>query len=122
VETKSTLNTDWYLGDWSARVALRYLSSLDEQCVGLVADFELTEFCSDGAAGNELDSVIYTDLQASWNPSGFLDGGLTVSLGVDNLFDEEPPVCFSCDLNSLDGTVYPIAGQFLYGRVIYERN
>ena len=48
VETKSTLNTDWFLNDWSARLSLRYLSSLTEQCVGLVADFEQTAFCSNG--------------------------------------------------------------------------
>jgi iron complex outermembrane receptor protein len=49
-----------------------------------------------------------------------MDGGFTFTVGVNNLFNEEPPICFSCDLNSLDGTVYPIEGQFLYGRVIFE--
>jgi iron complex outermembrane receptor protein len=120
VETKSTLNTDWYFNDWSARLSLRYLSSLDEQCVGLVADFELTDFCSNGPDGNKLDSVVYTDVQASWSPAQWMDGGFTFTVGVNNLFNEEPPICFSCDLNSLDGTVYPIEGQFLYGRVIFE--
>jgi hypothetical protein len=36
---------------------------------------------------------------------------------VQNLTDEKPPICFSCDLNSLDGTIYPIEGQFWYVRV-----
>jgi len=121
VETKSTLNVDWFLNDWSARVAFRYLSSLDEQCVGLVADFELTEFCSNGADGNKLDSVFYTDVQASWSPSTFMDGAWKFTLGVNNLFNEKPPVCFSCDLNSLDGTVYAIAGQYVYARLIYQK-
>ena len=39
VETKSTLNTDWSVQDWSARLSLRYLSSLTEECGGLVPDF-----------------------------------------------------------------------------------
>lgn len=121
VETKSTLNSDWYLYDWSARVSLRYLSSLDEQCTGLVSDFELTDLCSNGAAGNKLDSVIYTDVQASWAPHQFMDGDWTFSLGVNNLFDEKPAVCYSCDLNSLDGTIYPISGQFIYARLIFEK-
>ena len=47
-------------------------------------------------------------------------GAWTFTLGVNNLFDEKPPICFSCDLNSLDGTLYPIAGQFWYARVIFE--
>lgn len=83
------------LADWSARLSLRYLSSLDEQCVGLVADFGLTDFCSDGAEGSKLDSVVYTDVQASWSPSQFMEGGWTFTVGVNNLFDEEPPICFS---------------------------
>ena len=120
VETKSTLNTDWYLNDWSARLSLRYLSSLTEQCGGLVPDFGDPSFCSNGPETNELDSVIYTDVQVSWAPSQFLDGNWTFTVGVNNLLDEEPPICFSCDLNSLDGTLYPIAGPFWYLRAIFE--
>ena len=120
VETKSTLNTDWFLNEWSTRLSLRYLSSLTEQCVGLVRDFGDPTFCSNGPDTNELDSVVYTDLQVSWAPAGFMDGGWTFTVGVENLLDEEPPVCFSCDLNSLDGTIYPIAGQFWYVRAIFE--
>jgi iron complex outermembrane receptor protein len=120
VETKSNLNTDWMLGDWFARVGLRYLSSLTEQCVGLVADFEQTQLCSNGPVSNELGSVTYVDTQVSWNPAGFNDGAWTFTLGVNNLFDERPPICYSCDLNSLDGTLYAIGGQFWYVRAIFE--
>jgi iron complex outermembrane receptor protein len=108
------------LGDWFARVGLRYLSSLTEQCVGLVADFEQTQLCSNGPVSNELGSVTYVDTQVSWNPAGFNDGAWTFTLGVNNLFDERPPICYSCDLNSLDGTLYAIGGQFWYVRAIFE--
>jgi iron complex outermembrane receptor protein len=125
VETKSTLNTDWMVGDFSTRLSLRYLSSLTEQCVGNVADFEQFQLCSNGAPApefgtNELDSMIYTDVQVSWAPEDFFGGNWTFTLGVNNLLDEEPPTCFSCDLNTLDGTLYPIAGQFWYVRAIFE--
>jgi iron complex outermembrane receptor protein len=120
IETKSTLNTDWFKNDWYVRLAFRYQSSLTEQCVGLVADFEQTQMCSNGPDTNKLGSVIYTDLQASWTPSNLNNGGWTFSAGVNNLFNEKPPICYSCDLNSLDGTLYAIAGQFWYLRVIYE--
>lgn len=120
VETKTTLNTDWFLDDWSARLSLRYLSSLTEECTGLVADFELTDFCSNGPDTNELDSVVYADMQVSWSPSRLWDGALTFTVGVNNLTNEEPPICYSCDLNSLDGTLYPIEGQFWYLRAIFE--
>ena len=121
VETKSTLNTDWSVQDWSARLSLRYLSSLTEECGGLVPDFgDPATFCSGGPETNELDSVIYTDVQVSWAPADFFGGNWTFTIGVNNLLDEEPPICFSCDLNSLDGTLYPIAGQFWYLRAIFE--
>jgi iron complex outermembrane receptor protein len=121
VEEKATLNTFWELGDFSAMLALRYLSSLTEQCVGLVADFGLTDFCSDPAGlTNKLDSQLYTDVQFGWQPEDLFGGGWSFAVGVQNLTDEEPPVCFSCDLNSLDGTIYPIAGQFWYLRASFQ--
>jgi iron complex outermembrane receptor protein len=69
---------------------------------------------------NTLDSALYTDLQVSWAPQDLFGGGWTFSLGVNNLLDESPPTSFSCDLNSLDGTLYPIGGQFVYLRAIFE--
>jgi len=121
VEEKATLNTFWSLGDFSALLSLRYLSSITEQCVGLVADFGLTDMCSDPAGlTNELDSQLYTDLQFAWGPEDLFGGGWKFAVGVQNLTDEEPPICFSCDLNSLDGTLYPIAGQFWYVRATFQ--
>ena len=120
IETKSTLNSDWFKNDWFVRLAFRYQSSLTEQCVGLVADFEQTQMCSNGPDTNKLGSVIYTDLQASWTPSNLNNGNWTFTAGVNNLFNEKPPICYSCDLNSLDGTLYAIAGQFWYLLIIYE--
>jgi len=119
-ETKSTLNTDWMMGDWFVRLSFRYLSSLTEQCVGLVADFEQTQLCSNGPDTNTMSSRLYTDTQVSWTPGGLQDGAWTFTLGVNNLFDERPPICYSCDLNSLDGTLYPLGGQFWYLRAIFE--
>ncbi len=121
VEEKATLNTFWELGDFSAVLSLRYLSALTEQCVGLVADFGQTAFCSDPVGlTNKLDSQLYTDVQFGWAPEELFGGGWKFAVGVQNLTDEEPPICFSCDLNSLDGTLYPIAGQFWYLRASFQ--
>jgi iron complex outermembrane receptor protein len=127
VEEKVTLNTHWSLGEWSAMFSLRYLSSLTEQCSGLVFDFGLgPDFCSnapdlDVIGTNKLDSVIYADAQVSWAPEELFGGGWNFAVGVNNLFDEKPPVCFSCDLNSLDGTNYAIASPFWYVRASFEK-
>ncbi len=126
VETKSTLNTHWTMGEWSGLLSFRYLSSLTEECAGTVFDFGLgPELCSNAPdvnviGTNKMDSVVYTDLQVAWSPEDLFGGGWTFALGVQNLLDEEPPICFSCDLNSLSGTLYPISGAFMYLRASFE--
>ncbi|MDX1570929.1 MAG: TonB-dependent receptor [Xanthomonadales bacterium] len=120
IETKSTLHTDWYYGDWDVRLSIRYLSSIDEACGGATGDFGLFELCSRGADGNTLGSTTYVDTQVTWAPSDLGDGNWAFQFGIDNLFDEDPPVCRSCDLNSWDGTAYPLPGQVWYGRVSYS--
>lgn len=121
VELKSTLNLDWFRDNWSARLSLRHLDGLDERCSGVVADFELQEdFCSNGADGNRLGSTLFTDAQVTWAPNFGGSGGWSFTLGVDNIFDEDIPTCFSCDLNNFDGTLYPIPGAFWYFRTKFE--
>ena len=120
VEYKSTLNTDWFYNDWSARVSLQYYSSIEENCGGLVAGFELQDdFCTRGVAGNDIDDTIFTNLQVSWSPELASQGQWTFQLGVDNVFDETIPFCASCDLNSFDGTIYPIPERFFYTRISF---
>ena len=121
VEDKVTLNTQWSRGDWSALLSLRYLSALTEDCAPSVGPVNLSNLCSDPVGGtNELDSQLYSDLQVSWQPTDLFGGGWSFAVGVQNLTDESPPICFSCDLNSLDGTLYPIASQFWYVRVAFQ--
>ena len=122
-EWKSTLNLDWFYNTWSARLAFRYIDSMEEQCVGLVADFGLQDdFCSNGALGNKIDSSLWTDFQITWSPETKSQGQWAFTFGVDNLFDEDVPICFSCDLNSFDGTLYPIPGRYYYGKINYYLN
>ena len=120
IENKTTFTTDYQNGDWGIRAAIRYQSSIDEACGGATGDFGLFDLCSDGAAGNTLGSTTYVDTQVTWAPSDLFGGNWTFQFGVDNLFDEDPPTCRSCDLNSFDGTAYPIPGQFYFGRVTYS--
>jgi iron complex outermembrane receptor protein len=121
VEDKITLNTQWSRGDWSALLSLRYLSSLLQDCALSVGPVDLSDLCSNPAENkNTMDSMVYTDLQVSWQPTEMFGGGWSFAVGVQNLTDETPPTCFGCDLNSLDGTLYPIAGQFWYVRAAFQ--
>ncbi|MGI9262303.1 MAG: TonB-dependent receptor plug domain-containing protein [Woeseiaceae bacterium] len=120
VEWKSTLIVDWMKEDWTVTLTNRFLSSIDEQCTGLVADFGFSDLCSTPTV-NEIGDKLYTDLQVSWSPSGgSSDRRWTIQGGVQNLFDTSTPICFSCDLNSFDGTLHPISGSFFFGRIRLE--
>ncbi|MGV6852020.1 MAG: TonB-dependent receptor domain-containing protein [bacterium] len=118
---KSTVNLDWYKGDFSAGITFRYTDSLTENCAGALPDFELTDLCSDAPNTNKLDSAVFTDAQVTWNPD-FDNQRWTFKVGAENLFDEDIPVCYSCDLNSFDGTLYPIPGAFYYVRASFKIN
>ena len=119
-EIRSTFILDWMGGDWGASWTVRYLDDVTEGCTG-GAETIVPSPCSDVSGGtNHLDSVIYNDLQASWRPARFEDS-LDLTIGVNNLFDEDPPACFSCALNGFNGNVYDIPGQFYYARVTYRR-
>jgi iron complex outermembrane receptor protein len=98
---KSTGIVDWTLGEVGASLTGRYISHVVE------------------GNGNELNARFYTDIQLRWNP-GWLGGGLGFAIGANNLFDVDPPACFSCGLNNMDPTTYDVPGTFFYGRVTFH--
>ena len=114
-EFKSALTADWTLGDFGGAATIRYTDSVLETCPSAVIGLGL---CSnEAAAENEMDATAYVDLQGSWTPGG-LGGGWTFTLGINNVLDEDPPFCFSCELNSFDGSAYDIPGMFWYARIV----
>jgi iron complex outermembrane receptor protein len=94
---KSTAILDWSLGDFGASLTGRYISSVEE------------------GNGNKLGSRLYTDLQLRWTP-GFWDERFGLAIGANNLFDKDPPACFTCGLNNMDPTTYDVPGTFFYAR------
>ena len=122
-EWRSTLALTWALGDWSASWTMRYLSDLTESCGGSDNGFRDFPTCSDPSAGpvvdssgvsgeNHLGAVTYHDVRVSWKlPTSF---DMSVSGGVNNLFDKDPPVCISCSLNGYDASTYDLPGRFWY--------
>jgi iron complex outermembrane recepter protein len=116
VRYKSTLAVDWLFRSFVTSLTLRYLTDLTEQCPQVLYDYEVESLCSDAGAGlNTMDERFYTDIQVSWSPS-FFDNKTQFSIGINNVLDEDPPPCFSCDLNNYDGTIYPVPGMFVHAR------
>jgi iron complex outermembrane recepter protein len=93
---------NWSLGDFGGSFTGRYISSVQE--TGTV---------------NKLDSRFYGDVQLIFTP-GFLDKRFAFTIGVNNVFDNDPPACFTCSLNNFDPTTYDVPGQFGYARISYK--
>ena len=93
-------------GDFGAAVTGRYIDSVVET--------------SGAQPGNKLGSRTYVDLQLEYSPSMILNKRLTFTAGVNNLFDKDPPGCFSCSGNNYDPTTYDAPGQYGYARISYK--
>jgi iron complex outermembrane receptor protein len=106
------------MNDWTVALTNRYVSEITERCTGLVSDFGFSNLCTTPTS-NDIGAKLYTDLQVSWSPAAG-DNRWTIQGGVQNLFNTKTPICYSCDLNSFDGTLHPISGSFLYGRISYR--
>ena len=96
---------DWTIGDFAASFTGRYISGV-------------TELTGDGTP-NKLASRFYGDAQITITPS-FLNKRYNLTAGVNNIFNQDPPACFSCSLNNFDPTTYDVPGQFGYLRLTYK--
>ena len=99
---KSTAILDWKLADFGASLTGRYISAVVES-----------------QNANKLGRRLYTDLQLTWEPDMF-SKRFGFAVGINNLFDKDPPDCISCGLNNFDPTTYDVPGRFGYVRVSYK--
>ncbi len=97
------LNTtvDWMRDRWSGALVFRWTDDMTTD------------------DGSNLDSAMFTDLRASYNPP-ILDDALTISLGFNNVLDEDPPVCFPCGVIGLSTVSHDLPGRVGYLRFTYE--
>lgn len=115
-ELKSSLIAELFNNNWTVSSTLRYIDSVTEACTGLGG----LGLCSNETdETNSIDSTFYLDLQGTWQPP-VLDQRLTLTLGINNVLDEDPPPCFSCALNGFDATTYDVPGVFWYARATYR--
>jgi iron complex outermembrane recepter protein len=50
-------------------------------------------------------------VQVSWDKAFGVEK-LKLALGVNNVFSEDPPICYSCSLNGYDAGTYDLPGTF----------
>ncbi|HXH16546.1 MAG TPA: TonB-dependent receptor [Sphingomonas sp.] len=89
---------DWDIGAARASFTGRYIDSVKE------------------ADGSKLKSTFYGDAQITLSP-GWLEHRLGVTVGVNNVFNQDPPACTSCTGPNYDPTTYDVPGQFGYLRL-----
>ena len=70
-------------------------------------------------SGSKLDSAMFTDLRLSWNPD-VMNDALTISVGLNNLLDEDPPVCDACGVIGMSPVSHDLPGRVGYVRVTYQ--
>ena len=71
-------------------------------------------------SGSTMDSAMFTDLRLSWNPA-MMDDALTISVGLNNLLDEDPPVCDACGVIGMSPVSHDLPGTVGYLRVSYQQ-
>ena len=104
-KVKFNLTGDWSLGDVAASFTARYIDGVNE----LKAN----------GTPNRLSSRLYGDVQFIYTPS-YLQQRVALTAGVNNVFNNDPPGCFSCSVNNFDATTYDVPGQFGYVRLSYK--
>lgn len=121
---RSNANVRWEYGDWGVNWGIRYFHHATESCAAFENFAPVRDQCSDPdryiadpdnpgqsiyAGENSLGSTVYHDVRVRWNSPW----NATVALGVNNLFEKDPPVSFTSFANSMLQD-YEIPGRFWY--------
>ncbi|WP_462114999.1 TonB-dependent receptor domain-containing protein, partial [Lysobacter xanthus] len=116
---RANLMTRWEKGDFGATWFTRYYSRQTESCPFYYNDYGFGTLCNDATvdannivqAGsqNTIGGTTYNDLSVYWKAPW----NAKVTVGVNNVFDKEPPVAFNTFANSFDPQ-YEIPGRFFY--------
>jgi iron complex outermembrane receptor protein len=106
---QANLALGWERGPWMVSLTTRFLDSVNEYC-GNALTPEVPG-CDQKETFHKLDSAFYNDVQVAWTEA-FGVQNFKLALGVNNIFSEDPPICYSCSLNGYDAGTYDLPGIF----------
>jgi iron complex outermembrane receptor protein len=89
----------------------RYIDSVDEYCGNALTRAVPGCNGTPPETFHTLDSVMYNDVTAGWNKAFGMEN-FKLALSVNNIFGEDPPICYSCSLNGYDAGTYDLPGTF----------
>ncbi|TDG15874.1 TonB-dependent receptor [Seongchinamella unica] len=101
-EWKSQLSLSWRQDRWKGSYQIHHVDSLSETIPG-TGQFR------------KIDAWTAHDLQLSYTFD--ILQGLRLSLGIDNLLDEEAPLASSAFNDNIDGRTHELKGRFWYTRL-----
>ncbi len=116
-EWQTNAQLGWHKGNLDFSYGLRYIDAVEEDCNN--ATRANVPGCLNARAINTLGSVTYHDMQFGWKNAFALEG-LKLSVGGNNVFGKEPPVCVTCSLNGYDAGTYDLPGAFWYVSADYR--
>ncbi|MBL8262568.1 MAG: TonB-dependent receptor [Xanthomonadaceae bacterium] len=116
-EWQSNLQLGWKRGNFDFTYGLRYIDAVEEDCTS--ATVSNVPGCLNATRTNTLGATTYHDVQFGWKDAFWLEG-LKLSVGANNVFSKEPPVCISCSLNGYDAGTYDLPGSFWYVSADYR--
>lgn len=97
-ELRLVSTVDWSRNRWSSGLTFRFVDDLDQP------------------SGNTLDSILYADLRVRFDlPHN--KNLLRITLGINNLFDEDPSLCDSCGVINMSPVVHDLPGSVGYLRL-----
>lgn len=114
-EDRFVLSGDWALTNWGFSAAVNYIGKFED---APDADFDGT-LDYDTVKTRSVDAFVTLNLQARY--TGF--EGVTLSLGIENALDEDPPFAIGdgdTDLYGYVSSQHDPRGRFVYGKAVYR--
>lgn len=104
-EWKAVWNTRWSVSQFDVDLRAQYISSMENRAAVIFPGE--TSFTG-------TDSIWYWDLAGTWN----VTDNASVRLGVNNLFDEQPPTYAPNVQSGTDPSLYDIVGRRVFGQLV----
>lgn len=106
-EYRWTFATSWTHNDWNANLAVNYIGEFEQD--------DAVRIQADGTVLPDVDSM--TTVDTTINYIGFEN--TTLTLGITNLFDEEPPFSYH-DFMGFVSNIHSGQGRFAYVQATYR--
>ncbi|MFT6412997.1 MAG: iron complex outermembrane receptor protein [Glaciecola sp.] len=106
-QVRWTTSGSWVKDDWSANFAINYIGEFEEDAP--------VRTRTDGTIAPDIDAMITVDTVVNY--AGIKD--TTLTLGVTNLFNEEPPFSYNSWTGYASGT-HNAQGRFAYVQATYQ--